>query len=145
MSTIVKAAGTNTSDSTVETNKPPITAIAIGARNPPPSPRPSAAGAMPAAIAIVVMMIGRARLWPASTSACRRGVPRPISSMAKSTSMIAFLVTMPISIRMPRITGIDTGVPVISSAAIEPPIDSGSDARMVIGARNERNSRTSRP
>ena len=62
-------------------------------------------GSMPPTIAIVVMMIGRARLRPASTMASARGTPRAISSMAKSTSMMAFLVTMPISIRMPITTG----------------------------------------
>ena len=40
---------------------------------------PQRRGNMPAAIAIVVMMIGRARLRPASTRASRRGVPRAIS------------------------------------------------------------------
>ncbi len=60
---------------------------------------------MPATMAIVVITIGRARLRPASTSASRRLVPRPISSTAKSTSMMAFLVTMPMSMRMPITTG----------------------------------------
>ncbi len=41
---------------------PPITAIAIGARNEPPSLTPSADGNMLADMAIEVMMIGRARL-----------------------------------------------------------------------------------
>ena len=57
----VKNAGTKSSDSTVETSSPPITAIAIGERNSPPAPSANALGAMPAAIAIVVMMMGRAR------------------------------------------------------------------------------------
>ena len=37
-------------------------------------------------------------------------MPRARISMAKSTSRIAFLVTIPISIRMPISTGIDSGV-----------------------------------
>ena len=41
-------AGTNTSDSTVENNRPPITASAIGERNSPPAPTASAEGIMPA-------------------------------------------------------------------------------------------------
>ncbi len=60
---------------------------------------------MPPTIAMVVMMIGRARLRPASTMASAARHARAISSIAKSTSMIAFLVTMPISIRMPMTTG----------------------------------------
>ena len=55
--------------------------------------------------------------------------------MAKSTSMIAFLVTMPISISMPIQTGMVSCLPVSSSAAMAPPIDSGSENRMVIGCR----------
>ena len=43
-SMIVKKDGTKTSDRKVETSRPPITAIAIGARNSPPSPSASAAG-----------------------------------------------------------------------------------------------------
>ncbi|MCY1251195.1 hypothetical protein D9M72_649280 [compost metagenome] len=54
---------------------PPITAIAIGARNEPPSPTPSAEGNIPADMAIEVMMIGRARLRPASIIACVRSMP----------------------------------------------------------------------
>ncbi len=73
---IRKKDGTTTSDSTVETMMPPITAIAIGARNEPPSPTPSADGSMPADMAIEVMMIGRARLRPASTMASTRAMPR---------------------------------------------------------------------
>ncbi len=56
-----------------------------------------------------------------------------MDSMANSTSMIAFLVTMPISIKMPIHTGVVSCFPVTSSAAIAPPIDSGSENRMVIG------------
>jgi hypothetical protein len=57
----VNTAGTNTSDSIVDMMRP-ITAIAIGERKPPPSPRPKADGNMPAAIAMVVITIGLARL-----------------------------------------------------------------------------------
>ena len=59
--------------------------------------------------------------------------------------MIAFLVTMPISIRMPMTTGIDIALWVSSSAMIAPPIESGSETRMVIGCRKLPNSSTSRP
>ena len=45
----------------VEVMRPPITAIPIGARNSPPTTA-KATGNIPATIATVVMMIGRARL-----------------------------------------------------------------------------------
>ena len=98
---------------------------------------------MPPIMAMVVMTMGRARLRPASTIASVRGTPRRISSMAKSTSMMAFLVTMPISIRMPITTGRLIGWPVMASATMAPPIESGSENRMVIGCRKLPNSSTS--
>jgi len=46
-----------------------MTAMAIGERKAGSAPRPIAIGSMPAPIAIVVITIGRLRLWQASTSA----------------------------------------------------------------------------
>ncbi len=80
----VKNDGTNTSDSTVETSRPPITAIAIGARNSPPSPNAMALGSMPATMASVVMTMGRARLRPASITASMRGMPLARSPRPRS-------------------------------------------------------------
>ena len=71
---------------------------------------------MPATIAIVVITIGWARLWPASMIASSFGTPLAISSIVKSSSRIEFLATMPNSIRMPISTGIETAWPAISSA-----------------------------
>ena len=67
---------------------------------------------MPAAMAMVVMTIGRARFMPASMIASSRGLPSRIDSTANSTSMMAFLVTMPISIRIPIHTGVVSCLPV---------------------------------
>ena len=71
---------------------------------------------MPATIAIVVITIGRARFMPASIIASSRVMPSWIASMANSTSMMAFLVTMPISISMPIHTGVVSCLPVSSNA-----------------------------
>ena len=57
--------------------------------------------------------------------------------------MMAFLVTMPISIRMPITTGMLIGCPVTSSARITPPRHSGRLSRMVIGWNTLPNSSTS--
>ena len=73
-------------------------------------PSAMAEGTMPAAMAMVVITIGRARLRPASTMAVSRSTPARICSTAKSTSMMAFLVTTPISIRIPMTTGIEIGM-----------------------------------
>src|SRR6185312_9045404 len=136
-------AGTNTSDRTVENSRPPMTASAIGERNSPPAPKASALGIMPAIMAMVVITIGRARFMPASIMASSRFLPARIASIANSTSMMAFLVTMPISIRMPIHTGMVSCLPVRSSAPTAPPIDSGSEKRMVSGCRKVPNSSTS--
>src|SRR5690606_15757998 len=66
------AAGTTTRLRMVEVIRPPITATAIGARKLASAVRPSAIGIMPAPIAMVVMITGRARLWQASISASWR-------------------------------------------------------------------------
>src|SRR5579859_3251701 len=136
-------AGTNTSDRTVENSRPPMTASAIGERNSPPAPKASALGIMPAIMAMVVITIGRARFMPASIMASSRFLPAWIASIANSTSMMAFLVTMPISIRMPIHTGMVSCLPVKSSAPTAPPIDSGSENRMVSGCRKVPNNSTS--
>ena len=65
--------------------------------------------------------------------------------MAKSTSMIAFLVTMPISIRKPITTGRLIAFWVITRPRMAPPIESGSDNRIVKGCRKLAKSRMSTP
>ena len=97
---------------------------------------------MPATIATVVMMMGRARLCPASISASVRSFPARISSIAKSTSRIEFLPTIPISIKNPITTGIENGLPVSIKAIAAPPTDSGNAERMVIGWNTRANSNT---
>ena len=98
---------------------------------------------MPATMATVVITIGRARFCPASMIAAERGCRRRIASMANSTSMMAFFVTMPISIRMPIHTGVVSCLPVTSKASTAPPSDSGSENSIVRGRRKLPNSRTS--
>ena len=60
-------------------------------------------------------------------------LPARISSIAKSTSRIEFLATMPISMSKPITTGSENGFPVRTSASTAPPKDSGSAERIVIG------------
>ena len=78
----VNITGTKTSDRSVEVIRPPMTAIAIGARKPASAPTPIAAGTMPATMAMVVMMIGRARVVPAFNKAARRSRPSRRASIA---------------------------------------------------------------
>ena len=63
---------------------------------------------MPAPIAMVVMMMGRARLWQASSSASKRLMPcSRRATMAYSTSRMEFLVAIPISMIRPISEGIE--------------------------------------
>ena len=119
----------------------PSAASVPGAAEPARTSSMVVQGSMPADMAIEVITIGRARLWPASISAATRSMPWARISMAKSTSRIAFLVTIPISIRMPISTGIDMALPVRISAPATPPMARGSENRMVKGWITEPNSR----
>ncbi len=123
--------------------RPPITASAIGCRNSAPSPIPSAVGNMPAAIATVVMTIGRARSRQALRSASVIGVPARSSSMANSTSRMEFFAHSPSSISRPIIAGRSNVLPNRTSAAKAPSSDSGSAARMTAGLKKPLNSSTS--
>ena len=59
-----------------------MTAAAIGwLKVGSPLPQPSMSGVMPAPIATLVMMMGRARLWQASMMASWRGRPSRFSAM----------------------------------------------------------------
>jgi hypothetical protein len=140
----VKTTGTTSRLRNVLVIKPPMTTMAIGARKLGSVPKPSAIGNMPAPIAMVVMMIGRARLRQASSRASQRSRPRSRRAMmAYSTSRIEFFVAMPISMIMPIMAGIDRSVRVMKSASAAPGIDSTSAARIVTGWTQAWNSSTS--
>ena len=117
----------------MEVIRPPITARAIGARNPPPSPIPMAMGSMPKIMASVVITMGRRRTRPASMSAVRRSAPACLRSFALSTSRIAFFVTSPISMITPIMLIMLNVSSVSSSASSTPMSDSGSDSMMANG------------
>ena len=128
----------------VEVISPPITTIAIGARKLGSVPSPSAIGVMPAPIAIVVITIGRARLWQASSSASVRLMPRSRRAMiAYSISRIEFFEATPISMISPIIDGIDNAVCVTNNARNAPGIASNSAPRMLTGCTKSWNSSTS--
>ena len=121
-----------------------MTTMAIGARKLGSLPRPMAIGNMPAPIATVVITIGRARLWQASSNASSRLMPWCRRAMiAYSTSRIEFLVATPINMISPIIAGIDSAVRVMNSARIAPGIESTSAARIVTGCTKSLNSSTS--
>ena len=94
---------------------------------------------MPKIIAAVVIMIGRSRVRPAVISAVRRSMPRPRSTLVKSTSRIAFLVTRPISMIRPISDMMLMVSPVSTSMPAMPTIDSGSDSMIASGSMNDSN------
>ena len=143
-STYVNSTGMTSRLRKVEVISPPITTIAIGARKLGSTPMPSAIGIMPAPIAMVVMTIGRARLWQASSRASMRDIPKSRRAMiAYSISRMEFLVAMPISMISPIIEGIDNAVFVMNSARNAPGIDRTSADKIVTGCTKSWNSRTS--
>ena len=90
--------------SSCETTSPPTTAMPSGWRSSALAPAPSAIGSAPMSAAMVVIMIGRKRSRQASRIASqRRHARRAAGPSATSIIMIAFFLTMPISIRMPMI------------------------------------------
>ena len=81
----------------------------------------------------MVITIGWARLWPASTIASSLGTPLPISSIAKSIRRIEFLATIPSSMSRPIITGSDIALPVRWSAIAPPSGASRSEPMLTNG------------
>jgi len=101
-STTVNMAGTMNRLISVDTTKPPITATPIGARKLGSPAQPSAIGAMPAVIAIVVITMGRARFEHESINESKRDMPWSRCAMiAYSTIKMEFFDTMPMSISRP--------------------------------------------
>jgi hypothetical protein len=86
----------------VETVRPSITTRAMGAWTSPPSPWPSAIGIIASTVVSVVMRIGRSRVRPACSTACRRGRPsRRRRRFMESNRTMALLTTMPASMITP--------------------------------------------
>ena len=117
-----------------ETIRPPTTARPSGWRSSAPAPRPSAIGSAPIIAASVVIMIGRRRSRQAWRIASCGGRPwLRCASSAKSIIMIAFFLTMPISIRMPMVAISVRSVLNSVSVSSAPTAADGRPARIVSG------------
>ena len=124
------------SDSRVELITPPMTAIAIGARNSLPSLLLMAVGSMPSTMAALVMRMGRKRSGPASSTAWSGASPcSRTRTMARSMSRMAFFVTRPISSTMPIKAPIAMVLSVRNSARTPPTRASGNVSMIVSGWR----------
>ena len=99
---------------------------------------------MPALMAMVVIIIGRARLWQASNMASKRLMPLSrLDTIAYSTSKMEFLVAIPISITKPIMDGIERLLSAINKPKNAPPSDKGRAAKIVTGCKKSLNNRTS--
>ena len=105
-----------------------------GRRSSEPGPVAITSGSAPSIAASVVIRIGRKRSRQASWIACSGGRPRRRSaSSAKSTIMMPFFLTMPISRMMPMKAITVSSVPEICSASSAPSPAEGSVEMMVSG------------
>ncbi len=104
-----------------------------------PSPMPSAMGASPTMVAIVVIRIGRSRVRPAATVASMRDWPRARSTFAKSTRSTPLETTMPTIMMMPMALLTLSVVPVAQSMTNTPVTPSGTVNMMTSGSSRDRN------
>ncbi len=105
-----------------------------GVRSSDPAPRSTTSGTAPNSAAIVVIMIGRKRSTAASVIAASGETPRVRSaSMAKSTMMMPFFFTIPISSTMPTSATTVNSVPVSIKASSAPIPAEGRVDRIVSG------------
>ena len=121
------------------TTRPPITAMARGARRSAPRPMPSASGVSPQTVVTVVMTMGRRRTLPASRIASRSAAPRARAWLMNSTLTIASLTTMPTRMTTPIRLMVFRLWPESASASTAPESASGTEMRMITGCRKDSN------
>ena len=105
-----------------------------GWRSSEPVPPPSSIGSAPSIAASVVIRMGRKRSSEASKIASSGDLPCSRSaSRAKSTIMMAFFLTMPISSTMPMMPITSRSLPASISASSAPMPADGRVDRIVTG------------
>ena len=110
----------------VDVNRPPMTTTASGVeRKPPLPPMPSAMGMSARIVAMAVMRIGRRRRRPPSMTAVRASMPLRRNCSTRSSSTMALVTTMPISMSRPMRLGMPRLVPVMTSASTAPTAANG--------------------
>jgi hypothetical protein len=121
-----KKAGTKTGESIVHTSSPPMTQSpwASGTRRQRQEP---ALLNIPPAMAIVVMMVGRAPIVSGIDNSFHARDSAPHLDHCKIHRLIAFFVTMSISIKKPMKTGKPIDRAVRSRANIAPPMNREKD------------------
>ena len=117
----------------VELINPPITDNAIGEFISWPAPLPKAKGSMAPTMANVVINMGRNRFSPAWISASSTDSPCFIALLAKSTTNMAFLPTIPNNKMMPIMTNNEKLLPLRPNAVITPVNANGIVTMIIIG------------
>ena len=108
-------------------------AMPSGWRSSEPMPVPRASGSAPSRAQAVVIMIGRKRSRQARRIASCAFDPARLASMAKSTIMMPFFLTMPSSRMMPTMPSTDRLLPNSISASRAPTPAGGRVEMMVMG------------
>ena len=116
-----------------DTSRPPTTVTPSGWRSSAPAPAPMAIGSEPSSAQVVVIMIGRKRSSAASTIASSAVAPWARRSSAKSTIMMAFFFTMPISMITPISAMTERSMPKSWSVISAPMPADGRPDRIVSG------------
>ena len=126
--------GTKNNVAIVANVNPPMTARPSGAFCSPPSPSPSAMGAMPMHIAIAVMMTGRMRTKPASIAAAIGSPSTASRSCAKLTTSTLLAVATPIHMIAPVSAGTDKVVAVANNIHTMPASAAGNAVMITNGS-----------
>ena len=107
--------------------------------NPPWPVMPSAIGSSAKMVASAVIRIGRSRRDAPWVTASRTVCPASRYWLIRSTSTIALVTTMPISISTPISDGTPNGTPVTICSRIAPVAANGIDTSSSNGCSSERN------
>ncbi len=134
--------GTTISVRNVEVKRPPITTVASSEAMISPSERPSASGIRASIVAMAVIRIGLTRVRPPCIRASYIGIPRRRCCSTRSSRTMAFVTTMPISIRKPIRALMPIGRWVMKSAGKAPIVASGRLNMMTNGSIRESKTRT---
>ena len=111
-----------------------MTARPSGAFCSPPSPMPSAIGAMPMIMASAVMMTGRKRTNPASSAAAVASPSSVSRSRAKEITSTEFAVATPMHMMAPVSAGTESVVSVANSIHTIPARAAGRAVMMTNGS-----------
>ena len=119
-----------------------MTTVPSSAAMTEPLDKPRASGSRARMVATAVIRMGRTRVRPPWMSASYVEYPLWRSCSTRSSSTMALVTTMPMSIRKPMRALMPMGWPVMSSAGKAPMVASGRLNRMTSGSTSDPNRNT---